>query len=192
MRGYISNIDIDELRRRRKEFWGKFILTKETRVEGDQEVWSTLKACCEEIEPNEIPLFLEAAGIKLYKDCINVTYDSKGKSYVIPNYCVNPPYAYDKSLIKGSPIKCSALNREINLVVKYFSNMYEISINDTSSIDELKHIVHEKYNQTYKENLIDKTDVRLFFGGKELNDDIELFKYNIKPDSIILMNIKLK
>lgn len=70
--------------------------------------------------------------------------------------------------------------------------MYEISINDTSSIDELKHIVHEKYNQTYKENLIDKTDVRLFFGGKELNDDIELFKYNIKPDSIILMNIKLK
>lgn len=94
--------------------------------------------------------------------------------------------------MRTSIIKCSPINKEITLLVKYFTNNYDVKINDTSLINDLKKIIHKLYNEKNLDNNIEQSDIRLFFGGKELKDDVELFNYNIKPESIILMNLKIK
>jgi hypothetical protein len=46
-------------------------------------------------------------GLTAYKDCINVTYDTRGNIYEIPNYCINDPSIYDipKQEVKPKPRK---------------------------------------------------------------------------------------
>jgi hypothetical protein len=38
---------------------------------------------------------LKAADIIPFNNCINITYDSRGYYYEVPNYCINPPSKYD-------------------------------------------------------------------------------------------------
>jgi hypothetical protein len=85
-----------------------------------------------------------------------------------------------------------ALNKEISLFVKHFTNTYEITINETYSVLNLKEIALAMHNEKNNLAQVDIEDVRLFFGGKELKNDLELYSYSIAPESIILMNIKPK
>ena len=39
-------------------------------------------------------MILQTMGVKIYKDCLCVVFDSKGDSYEIPNYCINWPHKY--------------------------------------------------------------------------------------------------
>ena len=48
------------------------------------------------------------------------------------------------------------------------------------------------YNNKKPTHRIEPLDIRLFYGGKELKNENEIFSYNIVPDSIILMNLVLK
>ena len=41
MKGYISDIPEPELLKKREEYWN-------TRVEGSDEIWNTLRMCCQE------------------------------------------------------------------------------------------------------------------------------------------------
>ena len=38
---------------------------------------------------------IEDSAIRLYENCINVVYDSRGLIYEIPNYCINDPYKFE-------------------------------------------------------------------------------------------------
>lgn len=67
-----------------------------SRVEGDQIIWSILKACCETSNNENIKAFMEASGITSYNKCINLCYDPQGMIYEIPNYCVNEPIVFDE------------------------------------------------------------------------------------------------
>jgi hypothetical protein len=46
MKGYKSNMSMEDLEKKRSEFWG-------TRVEGNSETWEFLKNICENKEINE-------------------------------------------------------------------------------------------------------------------------------------------
>ncbi len=41
MKAYISDIPEEQIYKKREEYWG-------TRIEGDLEIWNTLKMCCDE------------------------------------------------------------------------------------------------------------------------------------------------
>jgi hypothetical protein len=43
---------------------------------------------------------IEDSGIRLYENCINVVFDSKGIIYEIPNYCINEPYKYQEDFLE--------------------------------------------------------------------------------------------
>ena len=90
MKGYISQISKEEILKKREEFW-------QTRVEGNKDTWAFLQRICEdpEFEHEDIGAYLSATGIVPYKDCINVTYDTFGGLYEIPNYCIHFPSKYD-------------------------------------------------------------------------------------------------
>ena len=179
MKGYISPINLAELKKVRENFWT-------SRIEGDEKIWDTLKNICndESLKENDIQEILKVSGIIPYRNCINIVYDSKGALYEIPNYCINQPSQYKIEEIEYD--KNKPKEEVINVIIRYYNNQFKFKISNWKNIIQLKEniIKIKDYKNVNIEN------IRLFFGGKELNDIQELWFYNIVNKSIIQMLIK--
>ena len=179
MKGYISPINLAELKKVRENFWS-------SRIEGDEKIWDILKNICndESLKENDIQEILKVSGIIPYKNCINIVYDSKGALYEIPNYCINQPSQYKIEEIEYD--KNKPKEEVINVIIRYYNNQFKFKISNWKNIIQLKEniIKIKDYKNVNIEN------IRLFFGGKELNDIQELWFYNIVNKSIIQMLIK--
>ena len=179
MKGYISPINLEELKKVRENFWS-------SRIEGDEKIWDILKNICndESLKENDIQEILKVSGIIPYKNCINIVYDSKGALYEIPNYCINQPSQYKIEEIEYD--KNKPKEEVINVIIRYYNNQFKFKISNWKNIIQLKEniIKIKDYKNVNIEN------IRLFFGGKELNDIQELWFYNIVNKSIIQMLIK--
>ena len=173
MKGYISNISEEELKKKREAFWG-------TRVEGNKQTWNFLKEICEmpEGEENNLEAMLKAYDLTPYKNCINVSYDALGELYEIPNYCIHYPMVFDlpevnKTKPNEKKIKYKARNGIKNIKLK--SSNY-------SSVKKTKMSIAKKLGTTY-----DK--IRLFFSGKEMKNDLQLWNYNVDNDVVIMIMV---
>lgn len=62
-------------------------------------------------------------------------------------------------------------------------NSEVLSIQTNKKIKDLKNKIKKCGTLEIK----DQSKIRLFFGGKQLNDDFEIFQYNIEDESIILL-----
>ena len=174
MKGYISPVPFEELEKIRNDFWS-------SRIEGNPQIWEILHMICNDnsLSVDDIDAYMKASNIVTYKGCINVTYDNKGFLYEIPNYCINDPLEYEKFEEKKPLIK-----EEIEVKIRCFNLEEKIKINNFDNIKEIKENIKkcEKFNKKYELN-----NIRLFFGGKELNDKKEVWYYNIQNNSIIQM-----
>ena len=173
MKGYISPISKEDLERKRNAFWG-------TRTEGNEQTWNFLREICQMPpgeEENIIPM-LEAYNLVPYLDCINITFDSLGGLYEIPNYCINDPYKYD--IIEEKKEK--PIEEKISFYVRKVIDNIKISTSNYTSVEKIKEQLTKKYNVE-----IDK--IRLFFYGKELKNNFELWNYNVSNDCVIVVMI---
>ena len=174
MKGYISPVPFEELEKIRNDFWS-------SRIEGNPQIWEILHMICNDnsLSVDDIDAYMKASNIVTYKGCINVTYDNKGFLYEIPNYCINDPLEYEKFEEKKPLIK-----EDIEVKIRCFNLEEKIKINNFDNITEIKENIKkcEKFNKKYELN-----NIRLFFGGKELNDKKEVWYYNIQSNSIIQM-----
>ena len=173
MKGYISPISKEDLERKRNAFWG-------TRTEGNEQTWNFLREVCQMPpgeEENIIPM-LEAYNLVPYLDCINITFDSLGGLYEIPNYCINDPYKYD--IIEEKKEK--PIEEKISFYVRKVIDNIKISTSNYTSVEKIKEQLTKKYNVE-----IDK--IRLFFYGKELKNNFELWNYNISNDCVVVVMI---
>ena len=170
IKAYISNIPESELIKRRNEFW-------QTRIEGNSDTWNFLREICEnkETDDSDIKAFLEANDIIPYKDCINVTYDAKGFLYEIPNYCIQDPYLYDLP----NENKTKPKKEDIKIFVWREGNLIKIKESNYLKVEELKKILSENFQCSYDR-------IRLFFGGKEMKNDKELWYYNVTSECTIM------
>ena len=177
MKGYISPVPYDELIKIRKDFWT-------SRIEGNPQIWEVLHMICDDntLSLEDIDGYMKASNIVTYKGCINVTYDNKGYLYEIPNYCINDPVEYIK-LEEKKPTE----NKDINIKIRCLNIEEKITINNYNKISDLKNAI-KKCEMFIKNYMLDK--IRLFFGGKELLDEKEIWFYNIEDDSIIQMLAK--
>ena len=177
MKGYISPITFEELEKIRNDFWS-------SRIEGNPQIWEILHLICNDnsLSTEDIDGYMKASNIVTYKGCINVTYDNKGFLYEIPNYCINDPVEYEK-IEEKSPLK----KEDIDVKIRCFSYEEKININNYLSVTELKDIIKKRDGFQKKYEL---DNIRLFFGGKELNDNKELWFYNVQNNSIIQMLAK--
>ena len=173
MKGYISNISKEELKKKREAFWG-------TRVEGNKQTWNFLKEICEmqEGEENNLEAMLKAYDLTPYKNCINVSYDALGALYEIPNYCIHDPMIYDipednKKKPNEKKIKFKARNGIKNIKLK---------CSNYSSVKKTKMSIAKKLKTTY-----DK--IRLFFSGKEMKNDLQLWNYNVDNDVVVIIMV---
>ena len=177
MKGYISPVPYDELIKIRKDFWT-------SRIEGNPQIWEVLHMICDDntLSLEDIDGYMKASNIVTYKGCINVTYDNKGYLYEIPNYCINDPVEYIK-LEEKKPTE----NKDINIKIRCLNIEEKITINNYNKISDLKDAI-KKCETFIKNYMLD--NIRLFFGGKELLDEKEIWFYNIEDDSIIQMLAK--
>ena len=174
MKGYISPVPYEELLKIRKDFWT-------SRIEGNPQIWEVLHMICDDntLTSEDIDGYMKASNIVTYKGCINVTYDNKGYLYEIPNYCINDPVEYIK-LEEKKPMD----KKDIDIKIRCLNIEEKIKINNYKKIQDLKDII--KKSDTFN-NKFSLDNIRLFFGGKELLDQKELWFYNIENDSIIQM-----
>ena len=176
MKGYISNISEEELLKKRKEFW-------ETRIEGNKEIWAFLHRICEEPEFKEqdVTEYLKAMEIVPYANCINVTYDSLGHLYEIPNYCINMPLKYElPGDLKNKPTN----DKEIVITVRKGGDVKTFQVSVLKKVKQVKKFIGKNFNGIQSER------IRLFYSGKEIDNNKELWEYNIDNNSNILMMVK--
>ena len=171
MKGYISPISKEELEKKRNAFWG-------TRTEGNQQTWNFLKELCQmpEGEEENIQAMLLAYDLIPLKGCINITYDSLGGIFEIPNYCINEPYKYEIS-----EAKIEKPNEEkLTFHLRKGTQKTKITCSNYSKILKVK----EKFSKRY-EVKIEK--IRLFFYGKEMKDNFELWNYNVSNNCVVIV-----
>ena len=172
MKGYISPISKEDLDKKRISFWG-------TRTEGNEQTWEFLKQVCEmpSEEDENINVMLEAYGLIPYNNCINITYDASGALYEIPNYCINEPYKYE--IVENEKEKPK--EEKVSFRLKG-THKTKITCSNYETIEKVKQKIGKKYKVE-----IDK--VRLFFYGKELKNDLELWNYNVSNDCVVILMI---
>ena len=172
MKGYISPISKEDLDKKRISFWG-------TRTEGNEQTWEFLKQVCEmpSEEDENINVMLEAYGLIPYNNCINITYDASGALYEIPNYCINEPYKYE--IVENEKEKPK--EEKVSFRLKG-AHKTKITCSNYETIEKVKQKIGKKYKVE-----IDK--IRLFFYGKELKNDLELWNYNVSNDCVVILMI---
>jgi len=158
----------------RKEFW-------ETRVEGYVETWNAIRNACETDEETGI-MILQATEIKLINNSLQLAYDSRGNKYELPIFCINDPTRYDlpkkKQLTKD---ELSGETIKIKIRRAGMANDVELKISNNLSGLELK----KEYIGKVKGEELDPSILRLFFGGKEIIDDILIAEYGVQDDRVV-------
>ncbi len=171
MKGYISPIPKEDLEKKREAFWG-------TRTEGNQQTWNFLRELCQmpEGEEDNMNAMLEAYDLIPLNNCINITYDSLGGLYEIPNYCINEPYKYE--IVEDKKERPS--EKKITFHLRKGIHQTKIKCSNYSKIEKIKDKIAKRKN-------IDINKVRLFFYGKEMKNNFELWNYNICEDCVVMM-----
>ena len=173
MKGYISNISKDELKKKREAFWG-------TRIEGNKQTWNFLKEICEmpSNEDQNLEAMLQAYDLTPYNNCINVSYDALGGLYEIPNYCIHDPMIYDLP----QDHKKKPDEKKIKFKARYGAKHLKLKSSNYSSVKKAKTSVAKKLGTTY-----DK--IRMFFSGKEMKNDMQLWNYNVDNDVVVMVMV---
>ena len=173
MKGYISNISKEDLQKKRESFWG-------TRVEGNQQTWKFLKEICEmpESEENDLLAMLQAYDLIPYNNCINVSYDALGGLYEIPNYCIHDPTEYDLPEMKQNKPE----EKKISFKARYGAKQIKLKCSNYSGVKKIKGHIAKKMGST-------SNKIRLFFYGKEMKNDMQLWNYNVDDDVIVIIMI---
>ena len=163
MPAYKCDLKIDELNKKRDEFW-----SSKTKLKSK---WKIVHQACiyDHINAEE---FLFKNNMKTVEGCINMCVDNQGNIFRVPNYCINDPHfqleLLDKEEAKGEEI-------EIKLFDVVNQKQNKLSVMDSITGEELI----EKY--AAKENIdLTKNKIRLLFGGGIIKDNETLFQHKVK------------
>ena len=166
MRGYKCDLPIDELNKKRDEFWD----VKNSRDNPNYKIWRVINQACvyDELRAN---MLLEEYGLTTQNGCINHVIDQEGNHYHIPNYCINDPFFERQFKIKKNI-------DEKKIKVKMFEPSGNIneekSVVNTMTGKELKELFKKEHN------IGDNYNLRLFFGGMEIKDEHFLYQHHLK------------
>ena len=119
MPGYKCDLKIDQLNKKRDEFWAsknKLNITK----------WKIIHQACiyDHINAEE---FLFKNNIRTLNGCINMCLDEGGKLYRVPNFCINDP-TFQLELLNNENSKKEKINIILNDVAAQKKKNYNIMI----------------------------------------------------------------
>ena len=163
MPAYKCDLKIDELNKKREDFW-----SSKTKLKAK---WKIIHQACiyDHINAEE---FLFKNNMKTLNGCINICIDNQGNIFRVPNYCINDPYFKLELLNKDE-------SNEENIEIKLFDvvNQKQKKLNVLDSITGGELI--EKYAN--EENIdLNKNKIRLLFGGGIIKENETLFQHKVK------------
>ena len=166
MKGYKCDLPIDELNKKRDEFWD----LRNSRETENYKIWRAINQACvyDELRAN---MLLEEYGLTTKSGCINHIIDQEGNHYHIPNYCINDPFFERQYKVKKNI-------EEKKVKIKIFE--------PTGNINEEKSVMNTMKGKELKElfkkehKIGDNFNLRLFFAGMEIKDDHCLYQHNLK------------
>ena len=163
MPAYKCDLKIDELNKKREDFW-----SSKTKLKSK---WKIIHQACiyDHINAEE---FLFKNNIKTLNGCINICIDEQGNVFRVPNYCINDPYFELELLNKDE-------SNEEKIEIKLFDvvNQKQNKLNVLDSITGGELI--EKYAN--EENIdLNKNKIRLLFGGGIIKENETLFQHKVK------------
>ena len=163
MPAYKCDLKIDELNKKREDFW-----SSKTKLKSK---WKIIHQACiyDHINAEE---FLYKNNMKTLEGCINMCTDNQGNIFRVPNYCINDPHfqleLLDKEESKGQKI-------EIKLFDFVNQKQNKMTVLDNITGEELI----EKY--AAEEDIdLSKNKIRLLFGGGIINNNETLFQHKVK------------
>ena len=180
MHGYISRKSLFELEDVRNQFWN-------SAKEGDQKIWEELRKICQDetITDEQIIEKLEDLKLTPLHNCLNVCIDEKGNIYEIPNYCIQNPYEYNLRINDDSDDSRPSQN-DIDVNVSYLKKNFSIKM---SNVDTILDIKAEILNMDEFKNVEDN-HISLFYKEQELQDNKEIWNYDINNESTINLIVK--
>ena len=139
-------------------------------------VWRVLKQACEEIDPSTTEALLKASGLTMPNGLLQQTYDERGYRYDLPPFVINLAVKYGTGLVKPQNVQFNP--EDIKVVFRSTKfNDYTLVVSNQETVKNLK----ERLGKLLK---IEKK-IRLFYAGKELQENSLFGKYAIKNDFII-------
>lgn len=176
MKAYKCNLSLNELNKKRQNFWNKRINPKE-------ENWINWKIIHQAILYDEprTELLLKEYDFQPKNGCINHLIDKNGNIYKIPNYCINDPY-FERILPENK-------NKEnINIKVRF----YKYGENPPLLLDVNNNLTGKELKKEYKSysKLGKKKKIRLFVCGIEIKDNDYLYQHNLNEEKPIFVIIK--
>ena len=176
MKGYKCTLPIDELTKKRDDFWG----TRNSNTTKNYKIWRIINQACvyDELRAN---MLLEEYDLTTAEGCINHIIDKKGNHYIIPNYCVNDPY-FEKEF------KVDNDKKEKKLKIKLF----EVGSNTNLDMEVSNLMKGEELKEEYKKlaKVPNNYNLRLFFSGNEIKDDHYLYQHNLQNGfKIVVMKL---
>ena len=163
MPGYKCDLKIDELNKKREEFWASKTKLKTK--------WKIIHQACiyDHINAEE---FLYKNNIKTLEGCINMCTDNEGNIFRVPNFCINDPH-FQLELLDSEGAKGEEIEIKLFDVINQKQNKFKVL--DSITGRELI----EKYAN--KENIdLNKYKIRLLFGGGIIKDNETLFQHKVK------------
>jgi hypothetical protein len=178
--GTISN---GQLRERREEFW-------RSRKEGNRDIWRSIRQAIE-ADHESAPIILDMSQITHESNSLSVCYDSTGFRYEIPVWVINDPVKFSghelisqmNKILRASTTAPSDSDLELKLRTVSNPQDVTISISNAVKVKLLKQMYCKQKN-------LSVGSIRLFFGGKELNDDSCISDYNLENGMVIQVFIK--
>ena len=173
MPAYKCNLKIDELNKKRKQFWNSH--KKNLRQ------WNIIHQAC--IYPHiKAEEYLARNHFKTLNGCINICVDGEGNIFKTPNYCINDPY-YEIELL---PKNGGDSNKMLNIILFNISRKENINLNVNENSTG-KEIINN-YAQHAKIDLKENT-VRLLFGGGIIRNNETLYQHKIKNGDKIQVTV---
>ena len=166
MKGYKCDLPIDELNKKRDEFWE----AKGNEQNPNYKTWEIINQACvyDELRAN---MLLEENGLTTKNGCLNHIIDQEGNHYHVPNYCINDPYFErqykTKKNVEEKKIKVKMFEAGANI-------NEEKSVMNTMTGKELKDLFKKEHK------IGDNFNLRLFFGGMEIKDEHYLYQHPLK------------
>ena len=178
IKGYISTKSLFEIKDEREKFW-------ESEKEGDIKIWNELRNICddESITDEEIKEKLYSLEVIPLYDSINICIDINKNIYEIPNYCIQNPFEYNLK-IKSDGDRPSQNDIDVN--VSYLKKNFSIKM---SNVDTILDVKAEILNMDEFKKVEDNC-ISLFYQEKELDDNKEIWNYNINNDSTLKLIVK--
>ena len=169
---YICHLEPDDLEIHRKKFW-----TQKMNENGAS--WYIISEAWHSDEP-QAKAILEAAGFVLMNNTLEQIVNPKGEMFKVPIYCINDPINYNAEF-HLQQLKNKERPKETRVISVRIMNAKDgkkeiIDVENTEDAISLKQLFGVNHDWS------DTSKIRMFYMGKELENDVCIDAYDINDE----------